>query len=239
MLRLLGLVIAIGFADSLNPSTVGPSLFLASGDSPRRSVLQFAAGTFVVNLLGGLVLTLGPGAAIIALVPRPGATVRYALETAAGAAMLIGGTVLWRRRERLAHRQTSTKEHPKRRSPALMGATIAAIELPTAFPYFAAIIAIVGSGLNVVQELVLVVVYNACFILPLIGIVVVLAVSGERAVETLIRVRAYFRDHWPVIVAVLALGAGVIVMVLGVTGLTSLTGGRLGRLSRHFRHAVT
>src|SRR5947209_16427507 len=83
MLQLIGLVVSIGLADSLNPTTVGPALYLAAGNRPRRSVIRFTLAVFVVNLLGGLVLTLGPGEAILALVPRPGATVRYILETAA------------------------------------------------------------------------------------------------------------------------------------------------------------
>lgn len=239
MLRLLGLVISISVADSLNPSTVGPALFLASGRSPRRSVLEFTAGVFAVFLLGGLILTLGPGRAILALVPRPRPTTRYILETLAGAVMLLVGAVVWSRRHRLGRRSGSETSHRKQRSPVLTGAAIAAVELPTAFPYFAAIIAIVGSGHGLLYQLLMVLVYNVCFVLPLLGIVAVLVYAGDRAVEVLTGIRRYLQAHWPVLLAVLALVAGAFVTALGVTGLTSRASGRLGRLSRSLRHVLT
>ena len=35
MLRLIGLVVSIGLADSLNPTTLAPALYLASGEHAR------------------------------------------------------------------------------------------------------------------------------------------------------------------------------------------------------------
>lgn len=239
MLRLLGVVIPIGLADSLNPSSIGPALFLAAGPRPRRSVLQFTGGYAAAMLVGGLVLSLGPGRAIIALVPKPTPTTRYILETIAGGAILVAAAVLWLRRERLSRRATAAQSHPRRRSPALMGLTISAIELPTAIPYFAAIAAIVASGLNIGLQVMLVAVYNVCFVLPLLGIAATLAIAGDKAIELLARVREFMRRHWPVIAAAVALLAGAIVITLGVTGLELGAGGRTGRVARRLRHLLT
>ena len=239
MLRLLGLVISIGLADSLNPSSIGPALYLATGPRPRRSVLQFTAGFAAVMLVGGLVLTLGPGRAILALVPKPDATTRYILETVAGAAMLVAAVVLWRRRESLASKEADAQSNPRRGSPTVMGLTISAIELPTAFPYFAAIAAVVGSGLGVGEQVILVAVYNLCLVLPLLGIAATLTIAGDKATELLARVRSYMQRHWPVIVAAVALVAGVFVITLGITGLGLKSGGHAGRISRRVRHLLT
>jgi cytochrome c biogenesis protein CcdA len=238
MLRLAGLVISIALADSLNPSTVGPALYLAAAEHPRREVLRFTGTVAAVFLAGGLVLTIGPGQLLLALIPHPGATVRYVAETVAGVAMIIASVVLWVQRERLGHRHrnASTPEH---RSAALLGLTVAAIELPTAFPYFAAIAAIVAAGLNVVQEVVLVAIYNLCFISPLLAIVIVLSVAGDRAERVLTAVRDYLHAHWPVILAALALFAGLFTTALGVTGLTSGVSGRVGRVSRRLRRVIS
>jgi cytochrome c biogenesis protein CcdA len=238
MLRLLGLVLSIGFADSLNPSTIGPALYLASGRSPRRSVLEFTAGAFGVFLLGGLVLTLGPGRAILALVPRPGATTSFILETVAGAAMLAASAVLWVRRCRLGRRRGAPEREPRERRPLLMGAGIAIVELPTAFPYFAAIAAIVGSGLATPRQVVLVAIFNAAFVSPLLGIVLALTVMGDGAVELLTRLRQWMSRRWPVIAALVALVAGLFVITLGVTGLTGRSHGQVGRFSRRLRHLI-
>jgi hypothetical protein len=43
------------------------------------------------------------------------------------------------------------------------------VELRTAFPYFAAIAAIVGSGIGTSRQIALLVLFDVCFVLPLIG----------------------------------------------------------------------
>ncbi|MBV8430243.1 MAG: GAP family protein [Solirubrobacterales bacterium] len=248
MLRLLGVVISIGLVDSLNPSTVGPALLLAAGEEPRRRVLAFTLGTFAVTFAGGLILILGPGRAIISLVPHPGPTARYILETIAGAALLTVGMVVWRRREQLRQRSGEPSQHKglarrlvsrAARNPGLLGASIALVELPTAFPYFAAIAAVVGSGFGLTSQIVLVAVYNVCFVLPLLGIVLTLTVFGDRAVGILDRVRAYFRRRWPAVVGIAAIIAGAFVITLGVTGLTGRAGGPVGSVSRRVRHLIS
>jgi cytochrome c biogenesis protein CcdA len=238
MLRALWVVLSIGLADSLNPSTTVAALFLASGDRSRRSVLEFAAGVFVMFLAGGLVLALGPGTAILALVPRPTATTRYILETIAGAAMLVSSAVLWRRRGSPGEGRKPGRAG-RRGSPFVLGLTIAAVELPTAFPYFAAIAAIIGSGVDLLTRIVLVAVYDGCFVLPLLGIAVAITVAGEPAVTRLNLARRWLAQHWPVLLSRLALVAGIFVIALGITGLTLDAPGGTGHLSRGLRDLLT
>jgi cytochrome c biogenesis protein CcdA len=238
MLRLIGLVISISLADSLNPSTVGPALYLASGAQPQRSVARFTAGVASVSFVVGAVLTIGPGLALLALVPYPGPTVRYIAETVAGVAMLIAARVLWRKRDELGHR-TATDRPRRTASPLVLGVTIEAVELPTAFPYFAAMAAIVASGLSVEQELLLVAIYNFCFVLPLLLIVLTLTLLPDRAERVLTAVREYLVEHWPVLLAGVALLAGLFTTALGVTGLAIGVGGDLGELSRRVRRIIS
>jgi cytochrome c biogenesis protein CcdA len=110
-----------------------------------------------------------------------------------------------------------------------------AVELPTAFPYFAAIAAIVGSGLGPARQLVLLLVFNVCFVLPLVGIVATLHLGGPGAEERLARVRLFMHRHWPIVFASVALIAGTIVIVLGLSGLAHRHS-HLGRLLRHIGH---
>jgi cytochrome c biogenesis protein CcdA len=233
----MGLVISIGFADSLNPSTIGPALFLAGGDHPRTKVAEFTFGVFAVYLLGGAAIALGPGQLVLALVPHPDRTVRHDLEIAVGAAMMLVGVVVWRFRKRLTAREIKTLS-PEGRSSAALGATIMAVELPTAFPYFAAIAAIVGSGFDPVRQLILLVLFNVCFVLPLLGIMGTLTFAHERAGPMLSRARQRLEAHWPTVLAALALLAGVFVVLLGVTGIAG-PHSRIFRLLHHlpgFKH---
>ena len=119
-----------------------------------------------------------------------------------------------------------------------MGAGIAAVELPTAFPYFAAIAKIVSSRIGLGGELLLVAVYDFCFVLPLFGIILVLTVAGDGATQKLARIRCQFEAHWPAVAAGAALVVAVYVTALGVTGLASGESGRTGRLARRIRHVI-
>ena len=237
MLRLFGIVVSIGLADSMNPSTIAPGLYLALGERARSSLLQFTLAVFAVNFVGGAVIALGPGQAILHLVPHPHATARYILETVAGVVMLIAAGVLWAKRKSLRQRELP-KPSAESKSAIVLGLTISAVELPTAFPYFAAIAAIVGSGLGPVRQLIALALYNIAFVLPLILMIIVLQVAGDKAKAVIEAARDWLQRHWPTLVAGLALVAGVFVTLLGVTGLAIGQHNTVGRLSRRFRRAI-
>ena len=107
------------------------------------------------------------------------------------------------------------------------GVSIAAVELPTAVPYFAVIAAIVASDANVLEEIALVALYCAAFVLPLVAIVVLLLVAGERADPWLQRAGAWVRRRWPVVLATLLLLVGGALVLIGGAGL--VTGGGAAR----------
>lgn len=238
MLQLIGVAVSVGLADALNPSTIGPALYLAAGDQGIRRVVLFTIGVFAVYLAGGVVLVFGPGNAIISLIPHPGTTLRYWLELAAGLVLIVGAVITWWRRISLARRPLPRPRQGKSSGLAL-GASITAVELPTAFPYFGLIAAIVSSRVNDFQQFVLLVVFNAVFVLPLVAIAVMLAVRGSAAVRMLIHARRILERRWPEALAGVLGVLGVVVALFGVTGLISRNGSPLGRDVAHFRHFVT
>jgi cytochrome c biogenesis protein CcdA len=145
--------------------------------------------------------------------------------------------VLWRHRNSLSQRQLPQPD-PQGKSSWLLGASITAVELPTAFPYFAAIAAIVGSGTDPGTQFALLVLFNVCFVLPLIAIVVTLWIAGDDADEVLARFREFLQRNWPVLLAGAALLAGAFVITLGATAFVAKTHGRLGKFARHLRHLM-
>lgn len=216
MLRLIGIVISIGLADSLNPSTVAPALYLAAQPQPRKPLAQFTAGVFMVYFVGGALIALGPGELILSFVPKPDATVRSLLEVLAGVVLLAVAALLWMHRGRLGQKQLPTFSASGRAS-WLMGATIMAIELPTAFPYFGALAAIVGSGVDFPRKVLLMALFNVCFVMPQLAILTALTLAGERAEVALVRVSAFLQRHWPVLLAGVAVVAAGITIGLGAT----------------------
>lgn len=236
MLRLLILVISIGLADSINPSTIGPALFLAAGDKARGRVFEFTVSVFLVSLAAGVVIALGPGQLIRNAIPDLDIrrTIRYIVEVAAGAALLGAAVLLWVRRDRLVARGLPAT-NPKRRSSVLLGATIVVVELPTAFPYFAAIAATIASGFGPVRQLILLIAFNLAFAFPLIGISAAVAFGGDTADRTLSRCRRFLEGRWPHVLAILIGVVGILALLFGITGLASGIHGRVGRFFGHMR----
>jgi cytochrome c biogenesis protein CcdA len=217
MIRLIGVVLSVGLADSINPTTVGPALYFAAARGGAARVIQFTIGVFAVNFAGGLLL-LGPGKLLIGLVSHPQHTARHVIESVAGAVLLTFSAMLWLRRRALAEREFSMRGRG-RGSALLAGVSIAAVELPTAAPYFAVIAAIAASNANFLQEIALVALFNLAFVLPLIGIAGVLVVAKDRAEPLLEKARAWVQRRWPVVLAAVLLLAGSALIVLGVRGL--------------------
>ncbi len=218
MLRRIGVVISVGLADSLNPSTVGPALYLATVQKRVVRVAQFTIGVFGVDLVVGLVLTIGPGRLLLGLVPHPQRTVRHVIELVAGVVLLIVAVALWRGRRSLARRELPMRSGGGG-SALIAGASIAAVELPTAVPYFAVIAGIVASSTSIPREIGLVALYNVAFVAPLLAIIVILLVAGERADPWLQKSGAWLQRRWPVVLATLLLVVGSGLTVLGGTGL--------------------
>jgi cytochrome c biogenesis protein CcdA len=237
MIRLIGLAVSIGLADSLNPTTIAPALYLASGERGRGRVFEFTLGVFGVYTIGGVAIALGPGQLLLSLVPHPGRLARNLLEVVAGVAMIAAAAFLWRHRGSLSNRAVPDLK-PDGKASWLLGATITVVELPTAFPYFAVIAAIVGSGLGPVSQVLLLLLFNVCFVLPLLGIFATLTFAGERAEQLLTTGRDWLEAHWPALLAGLALVAGIFVTLLGVTGLAGRSHGHLGRLFDRFHHLI-
>lgn len=231
MVRLLGIVISIGLADSLNPSTIAPALYLATGERARERVAEFTLAVFAVYFVGGAAIALGARQLIQPLLPHPRHHIADIVELAVGVAMIGAAAFLWRHRDRLAERDPPDFD-PHGRSSWVLGASITAVELPTAFPYFAVIAAVVGSDLGPVRDLVLLFVFNLCFVLPLLGILGVLTFGAEQADRWLNAGRGFLQRHWPSVLASLALVAGVFVALLGVTGIAAGHSSFIRRLHR-------
>ena len=218
MVHLLSLVLLVGVVDSLNPSTVAPALYLAGGRKAFRSLSGFIVGVFGVNLLGGLLLTLGPGQAILAVAPHPGFEVRRLLELALGLATFLVAVGLWLARDHLQQRVSGNQDRIDRSS-LLVGAGITAAELPTAVPYFAVIAAVVGSGRPLGAQVALLVVFNATFVAPLVAILVLRVLTGARGRERIASLRARLDRQLAHVIPALVLLVAIVLTARGSVGL--------------------
>lgn len=221
MLKLALTVVAIALPDCINPSLIGGELFVAAGPHPRRRAATFTAAAWTVTFVFGVAFALGLGDLILSLVPKPGPTVKYALITAAGAVLVAGALVIWIRRRALASSHPSADHEKSSGSPAAIGAGIAGFELLTAFPYFAAIALIVGSGVSNAAKLSLLALYCVVYALPLLVIAAVLFIMGDRGEQRLRPVGDWLLRNWPRVVGPLTGVIGVAVLAFGIVQLAA------------------
>ncbi|HUA69973.1 MAG TPA: GAP family protein [Solirubrobacteraceae bacterium] len=212
-------VILIAAPDSLNPSLIVAAVFLTLGAHPVRRSLVFTITAFVITLAGGLAIALGLGDLILSLLPKLSHTAKYDVIVAVGVLVICGGAVLWWRRKALASEPSDVHRDPGG-SAVLLGAGIAGVELLTAFPYFAAIAMVIGSSVAAPGKVFLLVLYNVIYVLPLIAIVVVRAIMGEKGSELLVPVSAWIETHWPVVAAPVAVVVGAALTAYGIVQLT-------------------
>jgi Sap, sulfolipid-1-addressing protein len=212
----LALVVAsIGLADSINPSTLVPALWLASRPQ-ARGVGSFVLGVFAVYLAGGLVLVFGPGPPLIAALHRLGGPVEHGLEAAFGALALGLAFSLWRSRHSGGIVSRARRSY-SRASAFALGAGIMAVELPTAFMYFGAVSTILAARVAAPAELSLVITYNILFAAPLLALLLVRRTA--RADAWIASAESAVRRLGQPVLAVATAAAGAVLLTLGLSGL--------------------
>lgn len=218
MLTLIALVVSLGLADSINPSTVVPALYYATTVRARAAVAEFALGVFVVSFAGGVLVLLGGRELVTSLVPHVGETVKHLAELGAGLVLLGIATAVWLMRARVAERV----ERPGgagSRSALAVGGAIMLVELPSAFPYFAAIAAIAASNVHIAAQVALVGLYSVLFVLPLVGIFVATTFAGDRAERALRSARDWTQRNAAAVLAATLTLIGLVCLGLGIGGL--------------------
>ena len=218
--KLVLAVILIAVPDSVNPSLILTELVLAGGPHPRRSTAVFTVAAMATTFAGGLALALGLGDVILSLVPKPSAVVRHTLTAGAGGVLIAGGLLLWIRREHAAARVHGNRA--PNRAAAVLGVGIAGVELLSALPYFAAIALIVGSDVSDARKVILLLLYNVVYALPLIAIAAMTALAESDAQRLLTPVTARLMRYWPTLVASLSVVVGIALVAYGSARLASL-----------------
>jgi cytochrome c biogenesis protein CcdA len=215
--HLLALVLLIGIVDSANPSTIAPALYFAAGEDAHTSLVGFIAGVFLTSLAAGALFVVGPGQALMAIVPHPGDESRHLIELAAGMATLALAIGLWLSRSRLSGHVTNLTKRVDRAS-LLVGAGIVVVELPTALPYFAVIATLIGSGRSLGTQIGLLAIFNATFSAPLVAILAARTFAGERALEWLERARATLDRRLATLIPALVLLVSIALLAIGGHG---------------------
>jgi cytochrome c biogenesis protein CcdA len=218
MSALAALVLSVAALDALNPSTLVPAVVLALGEHPVRRVSSFTLGVFLVSTGGGLAATFALGSTFLARIAHPSSHTRHLLELALGIALVCIAAVLWAFRHRLrAH--LGRPPTARGRSALLLGAGVMAIELPTAFPYFAAILATLAAVHGAAARALFILLYNVVFVAPLLALAAFVAVTGSRYADRIARASTMIRDRGPTVLPIGLACIGAAFAVIGARGL--------------------
>ena len=123
-------------------------------------------------------VALGPGPVLISALHHVQGPVEHGVEAAAGVLVIALAVWLWRSRH--SQRVAGLPRPGCNRRGIALGAGIMAVELPTAFIYFGAISAVLASHPVAPGTVSLLVLYNALFAAPLVTILVVRRLAGDR-----------------------------------------------------------
>jgi len=218
VLELALLVASIAVADSLNPSTELPAIYLATTPHGARKIAIFALGVFVVGMGFGVLVVVGPGQLLLGAAQHVGTTAKHAVQAGIGVALVVGAIALWRGGPKLTERMP-TGSTMGGRSAFVLGAAIMALELPTALPYFAALAAIIGSDSGLTTQIVMVLLFNVIFLVPVLVILALRLLAGERAEQRIQAIDRWTRRYATTAVAALAGLAGAGFLAVGLAGL--------------------
>ena len=137
------------------------------------------------------------------------------VEAGAGALLVLLAIVLWLVRARMTRRLADGRVSTGR-SAFLLGAGIMATELPTAVPYFGALVAITEGAHRASWSFVLVILYNLVFVAPLLVLLAVVVAAGEWGAALAVRLRAQLIRYGPVLTPLLLGALGVALLVAGL-----------------------
>ncbi len=218
MKALVLLVLGIALVDGLNPSTIAPALVLAVRRRGALLVSFFTLGVFVPSLAAGVLVVAGPGSLLLHLVPHVGPQAKHLIEIGAAIALGALAWILWIHRHRVA--SGMSREPPGGALGAAgLGAGIIVAELPTAFPYFAALAAIIASHASLAVRIELVVLFNVAFVLPLLVILTVRLFAGPRSEHVLEATRSALERYVGVLVPCVVGLVAAAVFVVGALGI--------------------
>jgi cytochrome c biogenesis protein CcdA len=208
-------VISLGLADSVNPVTIVVALYLATTPRPVWRLVGYTLGVFAIYLVGGLVLLYGPASLLHLVTHGLDPTVGRVIALAIGVASIVVAIVVWRRRDRVTATAIPEKAlHPG--STLALGVGLTIVDLPTAFPLFIVVGAIVHEDLSMPIEIALMAAYCLAYVVPLVAITVVRATGGEKAERWLDELRKRSARWAPIALSALSLLVGIALIVYAI-----------------------
>jgi cytochrome c biogenesis protein CcdA len=206
-------VVGLAIIDSINPSALLATVHLLSRPRYHRTVPVYVATIFVTYLVLGVGLMAGITAIRDALEGAAQSRLGSIVQASIGAGLII-----------YAVRPHAVSKRPQTRKPrsyalravALLALTVTVLELPTAFPYFAAIGILNRSEIGILEWVPILAIYCGIFVAPPLLLLAGTILLRERFTSRVHRVRDWLQRQaggaWPWLLGI----AGVYLLVDGL-----------------------
>ena len=91
--------------------------------------------------------------------------------------------------------------------------------MPTAIPYIAGLVAVVESRRDVLERVLLVLLYNVVFVLPLVAIMLLALLAGPKADARMLQLRLRLERYAPTAIPVVVAIVGLLLLAYGARAL--------------------
>ncbi|MDZ4769871.1 MAG: GAP family protein [Chloroflexota bacterium] len=211
-LSLVGGILGIAVVDSLNPSLFLGQMLLFTTRRPLPRLMAYMVGLLVVNFIAGILLVLGIGATITDFIASIDPAVLLSLQIAFGAALLIFGL-----RFKPQPIAVDDRQPPVNLWKAfLFGVVVMVNEMTTAIPLVIAAERIAGASLSLAATVLLLIMYNLIFALPLLGFIGAYLSLRERFTARIDAINRGVQMWMPRLTRWFALGIGAVLVVQGI-----------------------
>lgn len=222
MINLFLVLVPIALVDSSSiiPLCIVPLVILLGGPRPLGRSMSLLFGIFLTYIVVGLLILFGLQHAfdaiddyMLRLWQHPNSE-ELIFQILVGLVLVFFGFRMARGRQVRAKKPAPVSVSAGQAF--LAGVGMAIVGIPGAVPYLAAIDLIIRSELPSDQAIVLVFLYNIIFVAPLVVIVVVRQVAGDRSQGFLDRVRSFLSRWGRRVVVALMLAVGFVLVADGI-----------------------
>lgn len=210
-LSLILSIIGLALLDSLNPSLFAAQFYLLNSPKPSLRTLFFILGILLVMLLGGILILSGLQSFLENLIASIDQMILLAIQVLIGFGFLLLGFYY--------PLQAKTKTEAQKPVSSrlihafLLGMVVMLNEITTALPYFVALEQIAQAQLNLSENLLILLLYQLFFSLPLFGFLFAYLAVRERIRQWTERVQAWIQKWTPYLLKYACIAFGAFLLV--------------------------
>ncbi|MCW4029281.1 MAG: GAP family protein [Candidatus Bathyarchaeota archaeon] len=190
MIELLATLISLALVDCLNPATIATQAFLLIGtEKPKARAITHAIGVYVAYFMIGFLIIFGLGESLKQLFAFTLGTTEYVILLVLGFVLILFACLM--KTSNGGSRIDRYLQKVRTMSPTktfFFGFFSTFMDIPTAFPYFAAIAILIGVQLSFLGITALLLIYNFIYVLPLLVLVVIYLAARKECATQLQRI---------------------------------------------------